>query len=100
MPARHEAGLEDRFPRRDVFRAAASRGNSAERIAGSFQFLNEVGTEATATKRFVHPHVDVAIGRIVVKRDAAFANLGAVQFQNPLTAAVAARNKSDLRLQT
>lgn len=79
-----KAGFLQSAARSNVRGAATGTGNSAQLIGDEFQFLDQVGAEAPAAKRFVHLQLDFALRAIVVDEDAALAGCLPVQFQHPL----------------
>src|SRR5213596_386341 len=61
-----EAGALEGFAGGDVRGVAAGGGDGAEGVGDALELLNQIGAEAAAAKRFVHFHVDVAVGAVVV----------------------------------
>ena len=71
MPARHEAGFLEGFSTCHVVDVAAGGRDAAAVVAGALDFLHQVGAQAAAALRFVHVHVEVAVGAVVVPEQAA-----------------------------
>src|SRR5687767_6082803 len=90
----NEPGFLQGLARRLIVDAAPRRGDAAQLVGQALHLLHQIGAEAAPAEWFGDLHVQVAVGRVVVEEDAAFAGGLAPDLQLPLRAPLAFLDRS------